>query len=162
MDGTIRTQRRSARGIAQIMPKTSTPLSEIRWPRRRLTGGVLLPGAPPGSGLPPLYAPDYEPIWSVCEELGLPLNHHSGSAAPDYGPYPEANVMFLLEVTWWAHRTLWHLIFAGVMERHPGCLALHRPARPAPEHSTLDTTRPDIAPPLAGTEWARTSSPASR
>ena len=30
-----------------------------------LTGGVLLPGAPPGSGLPPLYAPDYEPIWSV-------------------------------------------------------------------------------------------------
>ena len=28
-----------------------------------LTGGVLLPGAPPGSGVPPLYAPDYEPIW---------------------------------------------------------------------------------------------------
>ena len=27
--------------------------------------------------------------------------------------------MFLLEVTWWAHRALWHLIFAGVMERHP-------------------------------------------
>ena len=27
--------------------------------------------------------------------------------------------MFLLEVTWWAHRTLWHLIFGGVMERHP-------------------------------------------
>jgi predicted TIM-barrel fold metal-dependent hydrolase len=22
-------------------------------------------------------------------------------------------------VTWWAHRTLWHLIFAGVLERHP-------------------------------------------
>ena len=35
------------------------------------------------------------------------------------GPYPEANVIFLLEVTWWAHRTLWHLIMAGVMERHP-------------------------------------------
>ena len=27
--------------------------------------------------------------------------------------------MFLLEVTWWAHRTLWHLVFSGVMERHP-------------------------------------------
>ena len=27
--------------------------------------------------------------------------------------------MFLLEVTWWAHRTLWHLLFSGVMERHP-------------------------------------------
>ena len=84
-----------------------------------LTGGVLLPGAPPGSGVPPLYAPDYEPIWSACEELGLPVNHHSGSAAPDFGDYPAAQLMFLLEVTWWAHRTLWHLIFSGVMERHP-------------------------------------------
>jgi predicted TIM-barrel fold metal-dependent hydrolase len=27
--------------------------------------------------------------------------------------------MFLLEVTWWAHRALWHLIFGGVLERHP-------------------------------------------
>ena len=69
--------------------------------------------------LPPLYAPDYEPIWSVCEEVGLPINHHSGSAAPDYGDYPAASAMFLLEVTWWAHRTLWHLLFSGVMERHP-------------------------------------------
>jgi hypothetical protein len=41
----------------------------------------------------------------------VPVTHHSGSS-PDYGPYPEAKVMFLLEVTWWAHRTLWHLIFA--------------------------------------------------
>jgi predicted TIM-barrel fold metal-dependent hydrolase len=49
----------------------------------------------------------------------MPVNHHSGSATPDYGPYPEAKVIFLLEVTWWAHRTLWHLLFAGVLERHP-------------------------------------------
>ncbi len=39
----------------------------------------------------------------------MPINHHSGSASPDYGDYPEAKVMFLVEVTWWAHRTLWHL-----------------------------------------------------
>jgi predicted TIM-barrel fold metal-dependent hydrolase len=30
-----------------------------------------------------------------------------------------AHVMFLLEVTWWAHRALWHLIFSGALERHP-------------------------------------------
>jgi predicted TIM-barrel fold metal-dependent hydrolase len=108
-------------GIAQILlHDVDAAVAEIRWAEEAgLTGGVLLPGAPPGSGLPPLYAPDYEPIWAVCEELGMPVNHHSGSAAPDYGDYPEAKVMFLLEVTWWAHRTLWHLIFAGVLERHP-------------------------------------------
>lgn len=108
-------------GIAQILlHDIDAAVAEIRWAKDAgLTGGVLLPGAPPGSGLPPLYAPDYEPIWATCEELGVPVNHHSGSAAPDYGPYPEAKVMFLVEVTWWAHRTLWHLIYAGVMERHP-------------------------------------------
>lgn len=108
-------------GIAQILlHDVDRAVEEVRWARENgLTGGILLPGAPPGSGVPPLYAPDYEPLWAVCEELGMPVNHHSGSAAPDYGPYPEAKVMFLVEVTWWAHRTLWHLIYAGVMERHP-------------------------------------------
>lgn len=108
-------------GIAQILlHDVDRAVQEVRWAKEHgLTGGVLLPGAPPGSGLAPLYAPDYEPLWAVCEELGMPLNHHSGSAAPDYGPYPEANVMFLVEVTWWAHRALWHLIYAGVLERHP-------------------------------------------
>jgi predicted TIM-barrel fold metal-dependent hydrolase len=107
-------------GIAQVLlHDVDAAVAEVRAAKAAgLFGGVLLPGTPPGSGLPPLYAPDYEPFWSVCEELGVPINHHSGSAAPDYGPYPEAKVMFLLEVTWWAHRALWQLIFAGVMERH--------------------------------------------
>jgi predicted TIM-barrel fold metal-dependent hydrolase len=38
---------------------------------------------------------------------------------PYLGEEDIANVMFLLEVTWWAHRALWHLIFSGVLERHP-------------------------------------------
>ncbi|HET8618277.1 MAG TPA: amidohydrolase family protein [Acidimicrobiales bacterium] len=108
-------------GIAQIMlHDVDASVREIEWARDNgLTGGVLLPGAPPGSGVPPLYAPDYEPIWDACEGLGLPVTHHSGSAVPDMGPYPSAQMMFLLEVTWWAHRALWHLIYSGVMERHP-------------------------------------------
>jgi predicted TIM-barrel fold metal-dependent hydrolase len=38
---------------------------------------------------------------------------------PALGDQPVDNVMFLLAVTWWAHRALWHLIFGGVLERHP-------------------------------------------
>ena len=108
-------------GIGQIMlHDVEGSVAEIHWlAEHGLTGGVLLPGAPPGSGVAPLYAPDYEPIWRACEELGLPVNHHSGSAAPDMGDYPAAQAVFLLEVTWWAHRTLWHLLFSGVMDRHP-------------------------------------------
>jgi len=109
-------------GICQIfLPYVEESVEEIRWAREHgLRGGVLLPGAPPDSGVPPLYAPEYEPIFAVCEELGMPLNHHSGGGTPSFGNYlPHSLAMFMLEVTWWSHRALWHLIFSGVFERHP-------------------------------------------
>lgn len=109
-------------GIAQIfLPNVEGSVEEIRWAKENgLSGGVLLPGAPPGSGIPPLYAPEYEPIWAVCEELEMPLNHHAGAAVPDFGMYlPQSMAMYMLEVKWWAHRALWHLMFSGVFERHP-------------------------------------------
>ncbi len=109
-------------GIVQIfLPYIEESVEEIRWAKEHgLNGGVLLPGAPPGSGIEPLYAPQYEPIYAVCEELGMPLNHHSGGATPNFGMHmPQSLAMFMLEVTWWAHRSLWHLMFSGVFERHP-------------------------------------------
>ncbi len=109
-------------GIAQIfLPYVKESIEEIRWAKEAgLTGGILLPGAPPGSSVEPLYAPVYEPIFAVCEELEMPINHHSGGSTPDFGMYlPQSLAMFMLEVTWWAHRALWHLMFSGVFERHP-------------------------------------------
>jgi predicted TIM-barrel fold metal-dependent hydrolase len=109
-------------GICQIMlHDLEASVREVRWAKSAgLTGGVLLPGAPPGSGLPPLYHPThYELLWEVLEELGMPVNHHSGSAAPPAGEDAEDKVVLLLEVTWWAHRTFTHLLVAGVFERHP-------------------------------------------
>jgi predicted TIM-barrel fold metal-dependent hydrolase len=108
-------------GIAQILlTDVDAAVEEIRWAHGAgLTGGVLLPGAPPGTGVQPLYSPVYEPIWRVCEELGMPVNHHSGSAVPPMDEHAIDKVVFLLEVTWWAHRALPHLVFGGVLERHP-------------------------------------------
>jgi predicted TIM-barrel fold metal-dependent hydrolase len=110
-------------GIAQIMlHDIDAAVREIRWAKENgLTGGVLLPGAPPGSGLPPLYDPTYyEPLWATCAELDIPVNHHSGSAVPAMGEGPEDHVILVLEVTWWAHRAFTHLLVSGVFERHPG------------------------------------------
>ncbi len=108
-------------GIAQIMlHDVDAAVAEIEWAAGAgLRGGVLLPGAPPGSGLEPLYSPVYEPIWRACAATGLVVNHHSGSAVPALGDEPIDQVTFLLEVTWYAHRALWNLVFGGVMERHP-------------------------------------------
>ncbi|HEX3946394.1 MAG TPA: amidohydrolase family protein, partial [Acidimicrobiales bacterium] len=109
-------------GIAQIMlHDIDAAVAEVEWAGASgLRGGILLPGAPPGSGLEPLYSPVYEPIWRACDEAGLVVNHHSGSAVPPLGDQPIDQVTFMLEVTWYAHRALWNLIFGGVMERHPG------------------------------------------
>ncbi|HEX3898069.1 MAG TPA: amidohydrolase family protein [Mycobacteriales bacterium] len=109
-------------GIAQIMlHNLDAAVEEIHWAKDNgLTGGILLPGAPPGSGLPPLFDPSYyEPLWATCAELGMPVNHHSGSAAPNTGDQPEDQVILILEVTWWAHRAFTHLLVSGAFERHP-------------------------------------------
>lgn len=86
-----------------------------------LRGGVLLPGVAPGTGMPPLYAEHWEPLWTACEESGVVVNHHGGNA----GPTPEDEwgtsfAVWVYETAWWAHRILWHLILNGTLERHPG------------------------------------------
>ena len=108
-------------GIVQInLHDIEASVAEIRWAHDAgLRGGVLLPGTPPGSGLPQLFDPIYDPLWHVCEELAMPVNHHTGSATPPMGPTDVDAVIFLLEVSWFAHRALTHLIVGGALERHP-------------------------------------------
>jgi predicted TIM-barrel fold metal-dependent hydrolase len=110
-------------GIAQIMlHDIDAAVAEVEWAATSgLTGGVLLPGVPPGVGLPQLYEIDYyDPLWAACEELGVPVNHHGGSATPPMVDTDEGHVIFLLETTWWSHRAFTHLLVSGAMERHPG------------------------------------------
>ncbi len=109
-------------GIAQILlDDIPAAVDEIRWAKEAgLTGGVLLPGVPPNCGLAELCDGDYyEPLWAVCEELNMPVNHHGGSASPVMTDAIESPVIFLLEVTWFSHRALAHLIVSGALERHP-------------------------------------------
>ena len=91
-------------GIAQIfLPFVEESVKEIRWAHAHgLRGGILLPGAPPGSGIEPLYAPCYEPIWETCAELGMPINHHSGGGTPEFGAAPVA--MRMPVMMWHASR----------------------------------------------------------
>jgi predicted TIM-barrel fold metal-dependent hydrolase len=108
-------------GVAQInLHDVAASVAEVRWAHEAgLRGGVLLPGTPPGSGLPQLFDACYEPLWQVCEELDVPVNHHTGSASPPMGNTDVDAVIFLLEVSWFAHRALTHLIVGGALERHP-------------------------------------------
>lgn len=62
----------------------------------------------------------YDPVWAVCEELGMPLHTHTGAGCPWYGDAPEAPILFALECTTWPRRPLAFLIAGGVFERFPG------------------------------------------
>lgn len=68
--------------------------------------------------------PSYDPIWSLCEELGLPLNSHGGGVGASF---PRADVafergiaLFGRESLWHARRPFWHFVLGGVFDRYPG------------------------------------------
>jgi predicted TIM-barrel fold metal-dependent hydrolase len=108
-------------GIGQIfLNDVDDAVADVRWIKEHgLLGGALLPGRPDDSEIPPLYDAAYEPLWSVCEELEVPVTHHSGQGSPDYGRSEAASVMWLVETQWFSHRPFWQLIMGGVFERHP-------------------------------------------
>jgi len=108
-------------GLVQILlHDVEAAVEEIKWGKEAgLFGGVLMPGIPPDSGLEPFIAPIYEPIWQICADLEMPINHHAANAGPSYGPYAATGWMFFVEAGFFSHRALWMLIFAGVFERYP-------------------------------------------
>jgi predicted TIM-barrel fold metal-dependent hydrolase len=109
-------------GLAQIfLHDVDQAVAEVEWAREHgLFGGILLPGVPPDSGLPPLYAPDYDPLWAACQDLGMPVNNHTGSAGPDHGAYLASRAVFMVELGWFSHRVFWHMALGGAFARFPG------------------------------------------
>jgi predicted TIM-barrel fold metal-dependent hydrolase len=109
-------------GVGQILLNdVDEAVRDVHWiADNGLRGGVLLPGMPPDVPIPPLHAPIYDPVWQACEERGVIVNAHGGSASPDYGEYPASLSMWLMETTWFSHRPLWSLILSGVFDRFPG------------------------------------------
>jgi predicted TIM-barrel fold metal-dependent hydrolase len=110
-------------GIAQILLNdVDDACEEIRWVKEvGLTGGILVPGVPPGvTQVPQLSSPTYNEIWATCAALGIPINSHGGGGSPGFSfDAPSDRAVGLLEVTYYSHRTLWHLIYNGAFERHP-------------------------------------------
>ena len=109
-------------GIGQILLNdVDEAVSDVEWiATNGLTGGILLPGMPPGCGIDPIHSPAYDPVWRTCEEQGVVLNVHGGSGSPFDGFFPATLPLFALEASFYAHRPLWSLILSGVFDRFPG------------------------------------------
>ncbi len=109
-------------GIGQILLNdVDDAVRDVEWiAANGLTGGVLLPGLPPGCGIDPIHSPAYDPVWRACQEHGVVLNVHGGSGSPLDGFFPATLALFALEAAFYAHRPLWSLVLAGVFDRFPG------------------------------------------
>jgi len=96
-------------------------LEDVQWiAKHGLRGGVLLPHVPPDcTHIRPLYDPEYDRLWALCQDLGVVLNHHGGTGSPDYGPYKVALPIRLVETGWFSTRSYTHLVLSGVFERFP-------------------------------------------
>jgi len=109
-------------GLGQVfLNDVDRAVRDVRWMREQGLAGVLLPGvAPDTPWIKPLYDPAYDPLWEACQELDLPVTHHSGgSGLPAYGRYPFTNSLFVMETGFFANRALWHLTLSGVFDRFP-------------------------------------------
>ena len=109
-------------GVAQILLNdVDDACAAVRHAsEHNLFGGILLPGVPPNHEIAPLWSDVYEPLWALCAERDVVVNHHSGGGLPSFDlADPAARAVMLVEIPIYAHRALWHLIFGGVFERHP-------------------------------------------
>lgn len=109
-------------GVGQIfLNDVEDAMEDVRWIKEHgLRGGLLLPNiAPDVKWVKPLYDPCYEPLWSLMEDLEIPVNVHSGTGNPDYGPYPVSMLLYINEVSFYTERPFVQMVLSGVFERHP-------------------------------------------
>ena len=107
-------------GLPQIVVNDiDEAVADVRWAAENGFTSVLLPHIPPDSNLPHYFTDIYDPLWATCEELGVALTQHGGSGVPSYGGHPATPLLQLMEVLFYAQKSMWHLILGGVFERFP-------------------------------------------
>ncbi|MGH9212060.1 MAG: amidohydrolase family protein [Acidimicrobiales bacterium] len=109
-------------GVGQIfLNDVDHAIEDVSWTKEHgLRGGILLPNlAPDVKWIKPLYDPTYDRLWEVCQDLNVPVNVHSGTGNPDYGPYPVSMLLYINEVGFYTQRPFVQLVLSGVFERFP-------------------------------------------
>ena len=112
-------QRRRGLIVAPILGDLDGAIAEIRRAHDEgLIGGVIIP--PQWTGHASYTSHAYDPVWAVCEELGLPVHCHSGPAPrEEYGEARGWMSVYGYETIFFTARPLWFMLLTGVFERFP-------------------------------------------
>lgn len=90
----------------------------VRWAAEQGLRGVNFPH--PQWSLPPYEDSIWDPLFSTCAALGMPLvTHIGGGSYPPTYTGASAIAIELMETPYVSGRNLWHLIFSGAFDRHP-------------------------------------------
>jgi predicted TIM-barrel fold metal-dependent hydrolase len=102
-------------------------VAEIRWAKEHGLAGIVLPSLDEST---PFFHPRHEPIWDVLEELEMPVNSHTAISSVTTHmatgtlmsvPHPAcAAPIMTAQAFFFTQQILTHLIWGGVLERHPG------------------------------------------
>ena len=110
-------------GVAMIgtLADVDDAMDTVTWAKEHgINGGLLLPVNYYNLDEPFWNDRRYEPLWSLCAELDMPLHTHVGPGSPYYGDDDfEGMLIWAMESTFWVHRPLWFFTFSGILERHP-------------------------------------------
>lgn len=106
-------------GLAAInFDDVEQAVADVHWAKENGLGGVLMPPLHPNAKY--FFDPVLDPVWSACQDTGLPLGQHGGTGAPRYEPQSFASFMVLAtEHSFFSGRSLWQLILGGVFDRFP-------------------------------------------
>lgn len=109
-------------GLAYVpMWDIDAAIVELEWAHDHGLSAVNFPALRAGAVLEYNHR-DWDPFWARCEERGIPLVTHVGVAGNvDYGGGADSYAIRLVESgSFFSHRAVWWLVFAGVFERFPG------------------------------------------
>jgi len=121
-------ERRAGLACVPVFWEVEDAVAEVRWAFDHGLKGLIFPVQ--WGKQAPYHHPRYDPVWRVCEELGMVVHFHSGPAPmedyfgklpPEEGQVelPGAVGIYVSEVAWWNVRPLTFLIWGGVFERFP-------------------------------------------
>ncbi len=107
-------------GLAQVfMNDIDDAVADATWAADNGFRSILMPAVPPDLGVPALYTDHYDPLWRVCAERGLVVTQHGGGGLPNYANHAATGFLMLMEVQFFANRTLWHMLLSGAFHRFP-------------------------------------------
>jgi predicted TIM-barrel fold metal-dependent hydrolase len=107
-------------GFAQIfLDDVDAAIAEVRWAKDAGLRGVLIPNDHV-LRMTNLYYPQYDPLWAVCAEVGMPVHRHASFPTEPIEQGGDASALIgMTEMQFYVMRSIGHMILSGVFERHP-------------------------------------------